>query len=358
MYIVTVGLIIVWLVIVPMALGYLMSRVFEKKFTDYCCAFGFQYIVGQLVMWGCFQILAVPVILAKGKLSLVMILWGMSIAAIFAITIGLIVRRKLPRILKIEKYKSEIKAKLGLLLAVLAVAVIVGYQCYQYIFCMHLDEDDARFVVNAVDAYERGTLFLTNPANGNYVGTWVGEMVKDVSSPWAIYLAMISKLIGIYPTIFAHTVYPAFLLVMGYVAFYLIGNTMFYGEVTKSWLMVLIAAVVHMSFGTSLYNQSVFTLNRIWQGKATVAGVMIPFLLYLLLQLYYDKQDKGSYVLLFFAGLSMCLMSGMGIFFSGIMIGVYGVWFTLLNKRWKHILYIAIACMPTVVYGLSYVLIK
>ncbi|QWT52119.1 DUF6077 domain-containing protein [Eubacterium sp. MSJ-33] len=353
--------IIIIMVAMPLALGYVIFESYQFKLNknDVLSDICYIFICGQVVMWAAFQLVAVPLIIAKSRLIVVTILWiSLIVIALVAGYMYLRKKKSERRFLNARVMRHANKQDTICFVIMMLVALaIVGYQCYKYIFCMHIDNDDSRFVVNAVDAYEYGTMFLTNPANGNYMGAWVGELTKDVSSPWSIYLAMISKLIGIYPTVLAHTVYPPLLLAMGYASYYLIGQLLF-GEKIKSIMLVIIIAVLNMSFGQSVYNQSYFTIVRIWQGKAVVAGMLIPFLTYLLIKLYKDEGYVREYIGLMLTGMAMCLMSGMGIFFSGIMIGVMGLWFTVIKRRWKKIPYLALSCLPTIVYGLSYMFIK
>lgn len=351
---------IIILMLVPLVLGFFVTKLTGMCEEKPCTIFFFSYVAGQVLMWALFQLVAVPFILIKSKLSIVITVWVVLLVVAVAGMVCGIVFGHVPK-MKIEYHtdKKRTKAEIAaMIFAIVLAAVLVGYQCYKYIYYMHLDEDDTRFVVNAIDAYDNGTMFLTHPATGNYEGTWIGEMVKDVSSPWSIYLAALSKLTHIHPTILAHTVYPAFLLVTGYMAYYLIGTVFFHGDTTKSFLMVAIAATINMTFGQSAYNQSYFSLVRIWQGKAVVAGVMIPFLTYLLYRIYRYPEKKSGYILLIPSAMAMCLMSGMGIFFSGIMIGVYGLWYTAVTKNAKKLPLVLMACIPTIIYGLSYALVR
>ena len=68
---------------------------------------------------------------------------------------------------------------------IIALLVIAGQMCV-YIFGMHLDEDDARWIAEANDALVKNRMLLNNPATGEYIGRFVGEMIKDVFSPWSM----------------------------------------------------------------------------------------------------------------------------------------------------------------------------
>lgn len=356
MIFITALLITLLMIVLPCVLGRIIAELSGLYTDDIFEKYGFSYIMGHVFMWAVFQLVAVPLILAKSRLWVVTVLWMLLL--ITAVIIGIMCLRKKGKASVETTAKTPKKeSKIWLVFSLMLTVSIVGYQCYMYFAYTHIDNDDARFVVNAVDAYEKGTMFLSNPANGSFMGTWVGELVKDVNSPWSIYIAMISKLLDIYPTIFAHTVYPVFLLIGGYAAYYLLAKLIFDDRI-KSVLMTAVVATINMSFGDSVYNQSYFTIVRIWQGKAVVAGVLIPFLTFMLMRLYKDHEKKANYVLIFLVNIAMCLMSGMGIFFSGILTGVCGLWFVLINKNRKSIIYVAMACIPTIIYGISYIMVK
>ena len=358
------------MVVLPLVLGLLIARAAGVQHKDVCAEISFAYVIGHVMMWAIFQLIAVPFILFRSKLLVVTGLWVAIVVAAVAVLIVCVCagmgaprtdRESVSDTGRQTKRKNITHESTNLpwqIFAIVLAAALVGYQIYKYIRYMHLDEDDARFVVNAVDAYNTGKMFLTHPGNGNYTGSFIGEMVKDVSSPWSIYIAMLAKLGHVHPTILAHSVYPSFLLLAGYMAYYLIGNLLTHGVRTKSFLFVAIVAAANMTFGQSVYNQSYFSLVRIWQGKAVVAGVMIPFLTYLLCRLYHHAAHTAGYILLIPAAMAMCLMSGMGIFFSGIMIGTYGIWYAVITKHMKKLPLVLLACVPTIVYGLSYALVR
>ena len=358
MIVINILLSCVWLIIVPLAMGYVISGATRIQMNNKIAIVLFAYAIGNVAMWAVFQLLAVPMILLKQKLGLLIVMWCISLVVVFILLFLYCKKQKIKPIC--YKSKKEVRKSDRIWIIVLATIalIIIGYQCYKYIFFMHLDEDDSRFIVCAVDACIDGTMYLINPATGDYIGHWAGELVKDISSPWAMYLATMSKVLFIHPTIFAHTVYPSFLLVIGYIAFFLMGQVVFKGNIKKSICFVILASILHMYMAGTIYTQSRFTLVRIWQGKATVAGVMIPLVLALLMQTYEECNNGRIYVILFLCGLSMCLMSGMGIFFSGIMVGFYGIWYGLINKKFRNIIYSLIACLPTIVYGITYILIK
>lgn len=352
--------IIILVVFLPMIVGKMLEQVFKCDYDNILAAGAFRYVMGNVFLWAMFQLVAVPLIIMKCKLTTLIAMWCI-LSMIVVLVIGSINKRQCSSFVGKSAYKYSLfdgmNSNYVLIFNMFFVLTVIGYQCYKYVRYMHIDEDDSRFIVNAVDAYSYNTMMLTNPTTGEYMGTWVGDLAKDVASPWMMYVATIAKICHIHPTIFAHTLLPVFLLVMSYSAYYLIGHTIFRGSMEKSLLFVGLVAFVNMYFSDAIYMQSFFSLVRIWQGKATLAAVMIPFMLYLLMRLYYDE-NKRNFGLIAIAAISMCLLSGMGIFFSGIMVGTYGMYFVFVKKKLNYIPYVIMTCIPTVLYGMVYALLR
>ena len=259
---------------------------------------------------------------------------------------------------------------------IIALLVIAGQVCV-YIFGMHLDEDDARWIAEANDALIKNRMLLHNPATGEYIGRFVGEMIKDVFSPWSIYLAWLSRATGIKAVVIAHTIYPPLLLGLSYSAYYEIGTQLFEGEKKRHerGIFLLMVSVINLFMAGNVYTQSVFTLTRIWQGKAVVAAVVIPAILAIILRVQQTTpQAEGSirdWILLIVVGVSCCLFSGMGIAIGLLLLAIYGLYVvacmivrTARHKeyKWKSCairvgLWLA-SLAPSIVYGLGYLRLK
>ena len=232
---------------------------------------------------------------------------------------------------------------------------IIAYQIIIYIFGMHLDEDDARWIAEANDALVKNRMYLHNPATGEYIGRFVGEMQKDVFSPWGMYIAVLSRLTTIRAAVIAHTIYPPILLGLSYIIYDLTGKQLFKGT-TERGIFLLMVSMINMFMAGNPYTQAVFTLTRIWQGKAVVAAIMIPLFLFLLLQV--QKEDAvGNWLWFAAAGCASCLFSGMGIAISTIMIAVYGL-YAVVCKRFKRLPLLLLSLLPSLLFGFFYFQMK
>ncbi len=310
----------------------------------------FTYLSGQLVLWAAFQVAAVPCVYFRASFTLLFWIFT-GIAAVltfFGIRSGL----------KIRFEKPEISIFL------VAALLVIAFQCGVYIFGMHLDEDDARWLAEANDALVKDRMLLHNPATGEYIGRFVGEMVKDVYSPWPFYISWMSRMTAVRAAVIAHTVYPPVLLLLSYAAYYELGRQLFKGK-SERGIFLLMVAVINLFMAGNVYTQSVFTLTRIWQGKAVVAAVMIPLFLTLAVKLQGENEDTVSnWILLGVSGCAACLFSGMGIAIGLLMIAIYGAYVVvrgiIVRKKegWKRVPLWLLSMAPGLVYGIGYYLLR
>ena len=305
---------------------------------------GSAYLYGQVILWALFQAIAVPMIHLRLPFSA---LW-ISFSVIAAVLVVLGFCRKVKPEIRFQKPWYQY------IPLILALLVIMG-QMGMYIFGMHLDEDDARWIAEANDALTKNMMYLHNPATGEYIGRFVGDMQKDIFSPWGMYIAVISRVTFIRPAVIAHTIYAPILLVLSYLIYDQIGKRLFKGKMEQG-IFLLMVSVICLFMAGNVYTQAVFALTRIWQGKAVVAAVMIPLFLLLLLQIE-DEDTSGDWLWLAAGGCACCLFSGMGIAISLIMIAVYGT-YAVICKRFRRIPYLLAAMLPPVLFGFFYFQMK
>lgn len=302
------------------------------------------YITGQITMWGVFQLIGVLMIRLKLSFSLLYYVF-ISLTAFFSI-LGIVKLSKSSLTIRIPKIHSVV---LWVIL-ILTIGIVI-YQMTMYAVGMHRDGDDARWIAQANDAVTYNSMFLINPSTGENIGFFAGDMVRDSISPWPMYLAVISALTGIRPIIIAHTVYAPVLLLISYLVFTRMGHLLF-KRIDEQIIFIFLVSVITLFFSGNGNTSAEFSLIRIWQGKAVVAAIMIPavFSQFLAIQ----KEDTvQNWLLLFMMSCASCLMSGMGIVISIIMVGGFGL-YLLLSRRWKRIPLWLLCLLPSVFFEMLY----
>lgn len=355
--------------VIVFALPLVAGCVFHSK------SLPFTYLCGQLLLWAVFQMIAVPCAFFRTTFS--MLFWLYTAAVILLVVWGVWALKV--RLASGKHKPGQWKKWLSPFL-IIALIVIAGQMCV-YIFGMHLDEDDARWIAEANDALVKNRMLLHNPATGGYIGRFAGEMIKDVFSPWSMYLAWLSRMTGIRAVIIAHTIYPPILLGLSYSAYYEVGCQLFADKrgakrkVHERGIFLLMVSIINLFMAGNVYTQSVFTLTRIWQGKAVVAALMIPTILAIILRVQNStRQRVGSirdWILLIVVGVSCCLFSGMGTAVGLLLLAIYGLYVVVcmivrtarhMEYKWKDCVIRAglwfASLVPSIVYGLSYLRLK
>ena len=299
------------------------------------------YLYGQVLLWAAFEVMAVPMICFRASFQ-TLFLCSSAVWLLF-LFFGFKRFKTLERV--------SLKPNLFFVLAFLLILFQVG----MYIVGQHLDEDDARWLAEAGDALSKNRMLLHNPATGEYVGTFKGEVIKDVASPWSMYVAFLCRLTGLSPAAAAHTVYAPVLLLLSYTVYANIGRQLFKGR-TEQGIFLFTVALIHM-FMANEYTQPAFALTRIWQGKAVVAAVMIPLFLLEMLQIEAEDSTR-NWLYLLMTGEACCLLSGMGIAIGALMIGIYGLYSVFFCRNLKRLPLWLLSTAVPVMYGLLYFWLK
>ena len=308
------------------------------------------WVFGQMTLFTVLELLAVPMIFFHVAFSTLYISFCACAGALAAFGLyRLIITLKKPAP-ALPKQKKEPRSILAWILLGITFLIIL-YQFLSYLLGMHMDDDDTRWLAQANDALETGQMIYHNYNTGDYWG-WV-HMPKDAVSAWPMLYSILSRLtLNTRVTILAHTVYAPMEVLVMYGIYWLLASELFEKKDARAAFLLLVS-VINLFYAGTLFTQSVFALVRIWQGKATVAAVLIPLLIYLFVRI--NKENRVSdWLLLIVADCASCFMSGMGISIAAIMIGLYGAYHIIAYRHWKRIPLLVLAVLPSVFYALLY----
>ncbi|MDO5422587.1 MAG: DUF6077 domain-containing protein [Eubacteriales bacterium] len=309
-----------------------------------------RYVYGMLGMMAVFQIACVPLVLTHRALHEAVILWH-----ILLVLSGIFLwkgKKKPQGVKRIRRKKWTVEE--GVLLA--AVLALLAVQCAAYVFGTHIDDDDARYVANAVAAYETDTMYYYHPNTGEPMDYFMGEIGKETTSPMMMFYAAVSFLVRVHPTILIHTVWAVVWLLVSYGVYWMISGC-FYPENRRNRLVFLIFAMVLQIFGnTSIYTSQTFLLTRLWQGKALVPAVFAPFFLHLFLRRFGGTKEAW-YRDLVLANLAACLCSGMGVYLSAVLAVVIVLVTAVREKSLGTFIKGCFCCVPNAVYTGLYILV-
>lgn len=354
---------------VPIAVGGIYGPMFTAKknimFTDWCKLLIQTWLYGIITMFAVMQLIAIPMISQRMEFSSLVAAWSTITVLLSAAGIILYIRV----FVKFFKTKETAKAaendknsvpddkrntKRFIWIGVLSFTVFVmtAFQARIASKYQHTDDDDARFVALELIAVENNQMLTLNPIDG-YPMYWnTGEVKKDYTSPWTMYVAACSKISGIHPAILSHRVLPMYLIPISVLAYLLLALSLFKDDWEKTFIFMIIISAVNMFGYTSTHTVPSLLLLRIWQGKALFAGLMIPVILNLLYRLFDNPNSIPEKLLLFIACMASSLLSGGGIVISALAVGLYGMIVLIKYKNVRNTVCIWLTCSPCVVYAL------
>lgn len=330
MILLRIGIFLGFFLIIPFLLGMLLCGNRDKIRA---------YIYGWMIMLALFEILVLPLIFLKASFQTFCILW-MTVIIILAL-FGLYKNRKnLP--LKFANTPHPTWTGIFFVLQCLVQVILVAV-------LQHSDADDMYFIGIANTSLSTNTMLQFEAYTGQPAASFP---LRYVFSPFPIFIACISKFTGIHPAIIAHTLFPIVFIPIFYLIMYKLGEKIF-TEKAKILLFCNIIALLNFFGNYSIYTSSTFLLFRIWQGKAIVANIILPVLFLGFLEDW--RENENSFLTLLVVVLAGCGVSSMGIILQLLILFVYGLVY-LIQKQWKKVLKVFLACIPCFALSLAYII--
>ena len=354
---------LLWFIIVPFFIGCIPCAFVQKQVRT--C--GMIMAAGYLVMFSIFELMVMPMVLAKAAfatavkwVSLVLILTA-AVGIGFAVKEAMEKKKLLPALteglgLRLPEGKPDIQS---ILLWVLFLTV-AGFQLYQAVHLAVFDGDDAYYVAQSVTAVQRDSMYGYIPYNG--FGTSLD--IRHAMAVLPLWIAYVAKLSGIHPTILSHLILPFVFVPLTYLSYYLVAKRLFPEKKRLIPAFLFIIAMLQIYGNVSIYTKETFFVMRTWQGKSFFANFVLTMTLALLLFLFSESKEEaesknpGLWVLLFCANITAAFSTTMGVFLMAIFVGVTGCWLAVRNKSAKILWKFVMSCIPCIVFTVLYLGMK
>lgn len=356
-------LILIWFIIIPAALG-LCTEKYVNTWKDKGFSLAAVFVMGFVTMLASFQLVAVPLIAMDKPFSLISGCFLVLTLIEVAISIFISRKRLMEEIrcfFKNTFSMPEFDRITGVIWTVVIVLIVI--MTWLLTCHMHTDTDDARFIAEAMEAYERGSILKYHPLTGMYYGAPAGEMLKDVTSPYPFFIASISKYINVVPAVTAHTLLPLFLIPLSFAAFYTIGKYFFTRNESNLELnsergiaiyMFLICFIMLFSY-ESIYSYGYTLLTIVWQGRSILAVIIMPLLIYMLMRYITENNINGwHYMVTFLIFMACADLSGMGLVIPIVVGFIYSITVFMIRKDIKRTCALIILFFPNILYFAYY----
>lgn len=323
--------------IMPLGMGAVCYKKGNGRTAEY-------YLLGLMMMLAVFEVIVLPATFTY--ISLTVVEWIWLAVCVILMVLGY-VRQRTAIFEKKTKKNPYVENPVFWVFVALVVIQIVYITLYT-----HIDDDDAWYVGSAVVSYFTDTINYYSPYSGEVMGYFPSDYTL---APYPIFWAMVSRVINIHPTIFMHSVVPVLWVSVSYVVYFLLAQTMFKGDSSRvSWCMVFMGVLNCFGF-FSVRSTAAMLLLRSWQGKATLAVVIIP--LTLLIYICAVERNQLTYwIALFITVLAGCTVSSMGVMLMPLLLGSLGLIRVVTKHDWMIVLKLFVCVLPCVVQGLIYLI--
>lgn len=316
------------------------------------------YVCGWFVSFFTFELIAVPFILLERSFTALVITYTLLISALLVYAVlssrGVWADYK-KNICSIKT--QPFLVKVGWLLAFL----LIGFQVFVAVFYEYYDGDDAYYIATSVLTDTFDTMYLRDA----YTGYIYPLDARHALAPVPVYQAWLSRLSGLHPAIVAHSMLSAVWLVFMYCIYGQIGNRLLpitkkEGRAKSNFRPVfLILIALWFAFGNiSLYTAETFAMTRTWQGKGMMAGMVLPALLLCLICLSREKVSLGIWILYECVLVSAVFATSISFMLIPTIVGVFAVLIGLKKKSVREALKIFVCCVPCLLLGMCYVVVK
>lgn len=341
-----------FLIILPITTGYLVYA-FVKQKESYLHSLIYSWMYGWVVLFALFEISAVPLVMFKRSLNELCILYLVLVAVVvFALMIAQICNRNQKQ--KMQKIVKKEWTVYEALLMVCAIGIIL-FQVFFVVWKTHMDADDTFYIGHAVTSLGTNTMYQFSPYTGEAVTVLSANYVL---SPLPMFWAFLSKISEIHPAVIAHMFIPVLFIPTAYAVAYLIGCRLFKNSRREVFLFLVFYAVLQQFGYTSVYTASTFLLFRIWQGKALIANIFLPFLFLTADIFFMEKGNKKYWIVLTAASLATCFCSSMGIILGGIEMAAIIIADFIVERKRSVLKNGIAACVPYILGGVMYLVLK
>lgn len=314
----------------------------------------FLWISGQMLLLAGFQIICVPLVLAKQSVGVLICAYLLYMAAVLAWATVVFFRKRKQAGIHIVREKTKSKWQN---IAWAGFWALLLFQLIQAVVMTYADGDDAFYIAEATQAADADIMYRKIP----YTGQQTELNARYGLAPFPIWIAFLSKVSGVATVSVAHVILPVVLISMTYGIYYLLGNKLFAGKKECLPLFLIFAELLVLFGDYSFYTAENFMIARSRQGKAALGNIVIPMLILLLLILLEKVQESQKLTLKFWlllaaALLVSCLCSTLGALLSCMLLGLTGLCAAVCYRRWKILLPLIICCIPCGVYAGLYLL--
>ncbi len=250
----------------------------------------------------------------------------------------------------IESYKAhyspESRIYWGIFIAIMLFQMVMS------VVMASFDGDDSYFVVESLLAQEVDVMNTILP----YTGTSTSLDIRHALAVITMWDAFIAKMSGIHATIVAHSVIPLFVIPLVYLVYVEIARILFRSRQQVIPVFMIIVSFLLMFGNVSIYTPATFFLMRTWQGKALVANLVFPMIIWMFLWMFEDLKSpervsfRSGWIMLGLINMLSGVCTSLGVIFGSALIGLLTLVLLIFSKRWTVLVGAFLCIIPNLIY--------
>lgn len=329
--------------LLPIIIGAVISSHIKREDAK---TISFSYFMGLMLMLMVMQLLSVPMTLLRVSFSAL----TLSYSAILAVLCAIVFIFHRDYLKKIAAHGKGIfinlERKWIFVAAVIMIPVLILSFTTPYIY-----GDDRTYITMVNDILESNALYQTDFATGESA-PWV--LSKYALSSYWTWIAYLAKISGLHPLILCKTVLMFFFVPMSYWAQGLAASYLFHNNERRIYLFMAFVGLIGLFGEFSMYSVSYRIYTWVWQSKAFLAIIVLPFLFYYC-SLIFEKNMKFAEVLILFMlviATSSTTLTGTGLAVGMIM--VLALIYAVKKRSFSLLVGAGFACTPALAFVLMH----
>lgn len=311
-----------------------------------CLVTGFLWIVAL------FEIVALPFMIIKTKFDYLTYTFSLS-ALVIGVLCFFYIKKQKNRKKKLRNIKDTINKDFFFLFVFTMILIVTCLSTFLY----HEDDDDGYYISISNIAVEENRIEFANDYVYNGTKEEGGNQgFQPPTVSWELFVAYLAKIFQISPVIIYHTFLPLLLVPLCFAAVYNIGRSLFKDKERVAALLFFYV-VLNIFSGYLVRSPGCFLFLRIWQGKALLANLVFPMMLYQQMEDYEYHDEKVAWARKIMIMISGGAFSIVGIYLVPICYIVlelpYLIWLAINKdkKIWKVLRVISIFVLPALFIG-------
>ena len=238
----------------------------------------------------------------------------------------------------------------SILLPVISAAAVL-FVLYISTCAYYVGWDTAFYIRTTLHAVVNDSMYTLDAASGQMASVL---SLRYALSPFYMNSAIFCRLTGVHPLLIENLTDGSICVILAFAVIYRIGLMVFKDNPAKACTVMIAAAVIHISHA-SLFSVSDFLLLRSYEAKAYCCNIVLPFIGYMLVQLWKSPHQKSLWFLLFLSSAASVPVSMSSLLTVPLLIaGGTLVW--LFHKNWSALKNAILCLIPNLAFLSVYLL--